>query len=449
MSLRLVYLIGLGTLLASPLLSQYPPGMQGSPNMKVISHIPVGGGFHANDLEIEQDLSRPFAYVSRRSTYGFHIIDLKEPSDAKVIYSWEIENPGEHRGRALDNKYFKVNGRYYDVQAFQFRAGSADRDLGAIVYDVNGLPDSSTVRELHRIRAPDTPGGFHNIFMYKHSTGRALLFATVNSPLTAPHGMNIYDMELLLGGAPNHGLVGRIPLPEPRGAQGGYHDAYVGYDPVTRKDRFFGGGPEVTRDGGYYVWDVSDPSEPQLLASIIGAPGMTGAHTFNPTPDGRYVITKQGGQNLYRIFDLQPAYDGEVKNVTRPIGAWTVDIHNPPHQTEVRWPYAFSATYEDGLHVFNLMDPTNPYTVAYYDTFDGPHAMGSGGPGTLANGAFGVDVRNADGLIVIADMTTGFWALKMDGFDSWNGHQWGMPNQSSAQDWDNGPDGAPKPVQVS
>ena len=63
--------------------------------------------------------------------------------------------------------------------------------------------------------------------------------------------------------------------------------------------------------------------------------------------------------------------------------------------------------------------------------------------------AFGVDVRNADGLIVISDEASGFWALKMDGFDGWNGHQWGMPNVSSAQDWDNGPEGVPKPAKVS
>ena len=55
-------------------------------------------------------------------------------------------------------------------------------------------------------------------------------------------------------------------------------------------------------------------------------------------------------------------------------------------------------------------------------------------------------MRNADGLIVISDIYTGFWAFKMDGFDGWNGHQWGMPNISSVQDWDNGPDGAPTPV---
>ena len=58
-------------------------------------------------------------------------------------------------------------------------------------------------------------------------------------------------------------------------------------------------------------------------------------------------------------------------------------------------------------------------------------------------------VGNADGLIVISDLATGFWAFKMDGFDGWYGHQWGMPNISSAQDWDNGPEGAPKPAKIS
>ncbi len=115
----------------------------------------------------------------------------------------------------------------------------------------------------------------------------------------------------------------------------------------------------------------------------------------------------------------------------------------------------FVSGYEDGVQVFNMMDPTNPYTVAYYHTYDGPLDINKSDPvgdphgGTLQqrsvdNGSFGIDVRNADGLVVTADMYTGFWAVKMDGFDGWNGHQWGVPNVSSAQDWDNGPDGAPK-----
>jgi hypothetical protein len=45
-------------------------------------------------------------------------------------------------------------------------------------------------------------------------------------------------------------------------------------------------------------------------------------------------------------------------------------------------------------------------------------------------------------LILVVDFHTGFWAFHMDGFDGWNGHQWGLPNISSQQDWDNGPEGS-------
>jgi hypothetical protein len=108
---------------------------------------------------------------------------------------------------------------------------------------------------------------------------------------------------------------------------------------------------------------------------------------------------------------------------------------------EVRWPYAFVAAYQDGLQVLDIRDPTAPYVVGFYDTYARPQVFEGGG---VAKGAFGLDVRNADGLIVIADTHSGFWAFRMDGFDGWNGHNWGVPNSSSVQDWDNGPDGAPK-----
>jgi hypothetical protein len=49
-------------------------------------------------------------------------------------------------------------------------------------------------------------------------------------------------------------------------------------------------------------------------------------------------------------------------------------------------------------------------------------------------------------LIVVADDYSGFWAFRMDGFDGWNGHDWGMPNVSSVQDWDKGPEGVAKPT---
>ena len=463
MNRRTVCAAFVGALLATPLLAQQAPrarhpelsppsvlgntshgqrdpGEQGSANIHILSHIPLGGALETSDIEIEQELSRPYVYQSRMLVHGVDIISVKDPDNAEVIYSWRIDNPELHQGTGgMDNKYFKLDGRYYDVQSFQFGQSGPDSDVGAVVFDVTGLPDTSTIREVGRVRAADTPGGFHNIYAYKHSSGRVLLFATTN----APH-VNIYDMAKFLAGDRMQGFIGRVPVPDQGARRRGYHDMYVGYDPATRQDKFYGPG-----GAGYFVFDVSQPEEPELITSITGAAGIFTAHTFTPTPDGRYAIAEAEYQFApLRIFDLKPGLDGEVKTISRPIGAWTADWQNLAHNHEVRWPYVFVSAYEDGLQVFNMMDPTNPYTVGFYDTYDGPHMRGFGGT-SIFNGAFGIDVRNADGLIVISDFTTGFWAFSMDGFDGWNGHQWGMPNISSAQDWDNGPDGAPAPARVS
>ena len=72
-------------------------------------------------------------------------------------------------------------------------------------------------------------------------------------------------------------------------------------------------------------------------------------------------------------------------------------------------------------------------TVGYYDTYIGPRITTLN---PVFNGMFGVDVRNSDGLIIGTDSASGFWVWRMDGFQGWNGEQWGMPDISSAQKWD-------------
>ena len=441
-TMPLVGVVSLLVLAPTETSAQYAPGRQGSDNVEIVAHVPLAGALAVADIEIEQDLERPYAYVSRRLTpAGFQIIDLSAPEDAKIIYSWFIENAELHRGDALDGKYFKLDGRYYYVQSMSFRQSGPDQDLGAVVFDVTGLPDPSTVREVGRIRAPDTPGGFHNIYAYKHSTGRVLLFATTESPQSVPHGANVYDMELFLQGDPDYGLVSRMPLPEPRGAAGGYHDAYVAYDPATGQDKFYGGGPETTYQGGNYVWDVTDITNPQLLVTQMAVMGQqSGGHTWVATPDHRYAISEMTSpaHAPLRFYDLKPALDGDVAVIRQPIGEWTADWKKSSHNMEIRWPYVFVSAYEDGLQIINMRNPAKPRTVGFYDTYDEDTPYTGGG---VANGVFGVDVRNADGLIVVSDMHSGFWAFRMDGFNGWNGNDWGMPNISSVQDWDNGPEG--------
>lgn len=402
---------------------------RGSDNIDVLAHLPLGPERNVSDIELEQELDRPFAYVGRMvygggGERGTDIIDLSDPSNPEIIHRWRIEDQDLHLGTgAMDVKYFKWDGRYYLVQSLQFGQGGPNADLGAVVLDVTDLPESYT--EVARIREPDTPGGFHNIFIYKHSNGRPLLFTTVRAGWA-----HVYDLAHVVAGAMDDALVAKVPVGDAgAGERRSYHDMYVGWHEDTETDRFYGGGT-----GGYYVYDVTDLENPSLIVSLTGISGVDWGHTFTPSPDGRYVIAEAEYQySPLRIFDLQPALDGETTNIRRPIAAWTADWRNLVHNHEVRWPYVFVSGYLDGLQVFSMQDPDNPVTVGYYDTY-------LGGPAEvlcrMCNGLFGVDVRNADGLIGGSDMTTGFWVFRMEGFSGWSGEQWGQPNRSSVQDWD-------------
>ncbi len=421
---------------------QYKVG--GSPNLKVLAHIPLGGFFRVMDNEIEQEPGRPYTYVSQsRDRQGFTIISTKD-YQFKKIYSWVIENPELHGGTGgMDGKYFKLKGKYYYVQSLQFGQSGPDSDLGAVVADVTSLPDTSKIRIVARIREKEYLGGFHNIFTYKHSDGRVLLFTTIGGPYA-----NVYDMEKVVSGAPeNTWMIGRVPIPRNANtALGnyGFHDFQVQYDPSTHQDKFYGAGR-----GGYFIYDVTNigKEEPKLVTQIVGASGVTNGHTFTPTPDGKFAVTEAEYQYApLRLFDLRPGLEGRVNSIGRPVGAWTADWHALSHNHEIKWPYVFVSAYEDGLQVFNMTDPENPFTMGWYFTCQCIHNKGFGGvPAwegeSVFNGAFGIKVRDYDGLIVISDSNTGFWAFKLEGFDGWNGNDWGMPNLSSSQDWNNGPTG--------
>jgi hypothetical protein len=226
----------------------------------------------------------------------------------------------------------------------------------------------------------------------------------------------------------------------------GYHDFYVAYDPATRQDKFYGAGA-----GGYYIYDVTHTDGIKLLTSITGMAGVGWGHTITPTPDGAFAVTETEYQWApLRIFDLRPGLTGKVQAITSPVSVWNADWNDLSHNHEMRWPLVFVSAYEDGLQIFNIQDPTHPRTVGWYYTCDCPHATGFGGlpewtGRSIFNGAFGIMVRNTDGLIMITDSNTGAWFFKLDGFSGWNGDDWSMPNISSAQDWDHGPPGSRGP----
>src|SRR2546426_4946605 len=108
--------VGLLAIGAASAHAQYPAGQFYSPNVHLMSHVPLGAANTVMDLEVEQELSRPYAYVSR-SNYGrvtppqigYDLINLKDPTKAGVLLRWRIDRPELHQGiGATNGKYFKL-----------------------------------------------------------------------------------------------------------------------------------------------------------------------------------------------------------------------------------------------------------------------------------------------------------------------------------------------------
>src|SRR3954471_11056561 len=118
----------------------YAPGSQGSRNMHIQFHVPTPG---SSDLRIDQDPSRPFVYQAHGRPAGFHVLSVKDPTKASIIYSWQIETPELITGGAGGVMLFKHKGRHYAILSVQFGQTSPASDVVAIVFDVTGLPDST------------------------------------------------------------------------------------------------------------------------------------------------------------------------------------------------------------------------------------------------------------------------------------------------------------------
>ncbi len=400
---------------------------RGSRNVEVVGHLALPGltpgaaeanaaGWRTADLELDQE--RPYAYVSRRyGAAGFDIVDLSDPGSPSVVASWTLPGTvGADDIGAQDVAYYRMAEQTYLVQAFQFGPESPNASLAAIVFDVS---EAASPREVARLQHA---GGFQNLFTYLHSAGIPLLLATGGAEAL------IFDASQFMEGEMAPIITLDTPEQLERGATG-YYDVLAAFHPDTQQDRFYGAG-----GGGYHVIDFTDLGDPTALTSVSSAAVRKG-HTIAPTPDGRYLVTSAGYRTSpIRIFDLQAAFDGQVPMVRTAVGAWAADWQNFAERLEVRWPYVFVGALDDGFQMFNMRDPANPYTIGYYHTSDQPAGTLVDGDRQL-NGAWGLDVRNSDGLIAVTDLNTGLWLLRVEGFENWDGRGWGVPNVSTAQPW--------------
>lgn len=133
------------------------------------------------------------------------------------------------------------------------------------------------------------------------------------------------------------------------------HDCHVSGD-IMFASAFYNGFLDIV--------DISDKSAPQLISQIDVPDGKV--HSASLTMDGKYLFVAPEQDGLpARIFNIEDPFDVfEVATYTaNPLSL----VHNP----YILGDFAFISHNTEGLRIVDLVDPTTPVEVGYYDTWPG------------------------------------------------------------------------------
>ena len=302
-----------------------------------------------------------YAYVATGD--GLAVVDWRDPSSPELAGSMTASDPA---GGVLDAK---VDG---DLASLASNGGP-----GVTLVDVSHPTDPTEIEFVN------VGHSIHNNFL---ADGYAYL--TVNESGEAAFSearTTIVDVR----DPSDPEVVGEYRLKDdfPEFAMGGVspcHDVYVQDDVLY----------QAFWDAGVVVADVSDPTDPQLIAQFGDAPGADGpgfdeeryltrpgnAHYVQPSPDGDLVYV--GAETFPGDFVATPDNDdyGGIKiwDVSNPDDPRKLVRVEPPNVDAFRTSHNFDVTanrlhaswYDGGVTVHDVSDPSNPATLAGYHTDD-------------------------------------------------------------------------------
>jgi choice-of-anchor B domain-containing protein len=152
------------------------------------------------------------------------------------------------------------------------------------------------------------------------------------------------------------------------------------------------------------VWDVTNPTSRQLLASQP-YPNARFVHTGWWTDDGRYLYVNDelderdlGLNTTLRIFDMADLRTPAL------VGSWVGPTRAIDHNTYVKGNRLYFANYSEGLTILDISNPVAPARIGFFDTWPANSE-------TAFVGAWGVYPFFASGTIAVSDINSGLYLL--------------------------------------
>ena len=328
--------------------------------------IGVISGVVFNDIwgYVDPDDSREYAIMG--STEYTHFIDITDP-----------ENPVEVERIAGNSGSLWRDFKTYSHYAY----GVADQGAATFqIFDLSDLPNSVT-------KVYDGTAFFtrsHNIFI-DEANARLYVVGASNADVI------ILDLSLTPS---NPTLLKNIDL-----GQGYIHDIYV-RNHVAYCSHIY------TKN--LFVYDFSDVDNPLILGSLTSYSNKGLNHSNWVSEDGNtLVLADETHDKALKVVDVSDLDDiKEITTFKSTLLAPTYTNSIPHNPFIYGNQYAFVSYYHDGVQVYDISDPANPFRAAYYDT-NTAHT-GYGG----YKGCWGVYPFLPSGNIIASDVSNGLYVLQ-------------------------------------
>ena len=226
----------------------------------------------------------PNPITGRLEWNGTSIVDITDPSAPRLV--WHIPNQENANSRSVSVVYdYRFNsqpqGRDYLIRNVE-----AGDDLKFQIFDITDrATDPTTIELVSEITAtPENscgPGCGGKLINRAHkgywSPDSGLFYSASGEPGFRTTLLHIWDLK----DPRNPSFVGRAWLPGQKDGEDGFEDQYAHHPIVDEENNRMYAGFRIG-SGHIAAWDITDPSEPELVWSYDTSPPGRGPHTVSP-----------------------------------------------------------------------------------------------------------------------------------------------------------------------
>ena len=347
----------------------------------LISHVPTNGA--AKGLDVKDDL----AYISEGFD-GFEIINVSDPENPMI--DGRIIDIGDAYEVVVDGNLAYIASGYNGLVILNISDGKNPISIGH--YDTEDARDVAVSDGFAYIADRNT-----GIYVIDVSSPESPVLAGKNEDIDLAQGITVRD-NIAYVAADDFTVMDVFVKSNPR-VVGSTRDTLI--DIEVKGNYAYGVGGSFGY-GYYYVFDVSNPTDPKEVGTFNNEGGMnsitfiddysvitdggsgTSGEGFlvlnisdptSPTKVGEYNCTPSSANGIFldeNTAYVTNGYHGlvifDVSDVSNPIFLAKNDTASYAQDVVVKNNYAYVADGLEGLAIFDVSTPGNPIWISQYDT---------------------------------------------------------------------------------